>query len=209
MTTPRDDPDNPEFWESRYKEGDTGWDIGQAAPPFVDLLARPDAPAPGTMLVLGSGRGHDAIYFARHSFKVVGVDFAPEAISYARRAAEREGVKVVFVEGDLFELDDAYSHRFDYVLEHTCFSAIPLHRREEYARLVKRLLAPGGLFIALFFAHGRPGGPPFGTDERQVRELFGPHFAIEKLERPSRSVEQRQGAELFALMRPVLHGGET
>jgi hypothetical protein len=30
--------DNPEFWESRYQEQRTPWDLGEVAPPFVALL---------------------------------------------------------------------------------------------------------------------------------------------------------------------------
>jgi SAM-dependent methyltransferase len=87
-------------------------------------------------------------------------------------------------------------------LEHTFFSAIDPGRREEYVRTVRRLLKPGGLLIALFYAHGRPGGPPFTTSEEEVRALFREDFTIERLEVPARSVKPRQGKELLALMRP-------
>ena len=210
LNTPKqpEDPSTPPFWESRYNTGNTGWDIGQPAPPFVDLMAGPDAPPPGTMIVPGCGRGHDAIFFAQQGFKVTGVDFAHAAIEDARRAARRAGVAVDFVERDLFTLPASYDHAFKYVLEHTCFAAIPPARRKEYARLVARLIEPDGLFIALFFTHGNPGGPPFNTTPQEVREIFGPYFSIEKLEPPARSVPQRRGEEHFALMR-LLAGGRV
>src|SRR5438552_1618772 len=85
---PQDNPARTGFWESRYIVGNTGWDIGQPAPPFVDLLSGTDAPAPGSMIVPGCGRGHDAIFFAKHGFTVVGVDFAASAIADARAAAQ-------------------------------------------------------------------------------------------------------------------------
>lgn len=56
------------FWEDRYQTDTARWDIGQAAPPFVQLLASADAPAPGRMVVLGMGRGHDALLFAERGF---------------------------------------------------------------------------------------------------------------------------------------------
>lgn len=200
---PYDNPGTPDFWESRYKEGNTGWDIAQPAPPFVDLLAQPDAPPPGSLIVPGCGRGHDAIFFAQRGFSVVGVDFSRAAIVDARLAAERAGVAVDFVEHDLFALPASYDHKFDYVLEHTCFAAIPPDKRPDYVKLVSRLIAPDGLYIAIFFAHGKPGGPPFNTTAEEIRTLFSPHFSIEKLEPPTRSVEQRKDQELFALMRPL------
>lgn len=27
----------PDFWEARYQQGTTGWDLGEPAPPFVDF----------------------------------------------------------------------------------------------------------------------------------------------------------------------------
>jgi methyl halide transferase len=134
---------------------------------------------------------------------VTGVDFAHAAIEKARVTAQQAGVAVDFVERDLFALPASYDHRFKYVLEHTCFSGIPPGRREEYVRVVARLIQPGGLYIAIFFTHGKPGGPPFNTTPEEVRALFGPYFAIEKLEPPARSVAQRHGEEHFALMRPL------
>jgi SAM-dependent methyltransferase len=198
-----DDPAAPQFWESRYETGDTGWDLGQPAPPFVDLLSGPDAPSVGSMIVLGCGRGHDAIFFAQNGFQVTAVDFSRLALNDAHHNADRAGVEVELVEHDLFSLPASYDHRFDYVLEHTCFAAILPSKRNDYVQVVKRLLKPGGLYVALFFAHGRPGGPPFNTTVEEVRDLFSPYFAIERLEAPSRSIEVRMGKELFALMRPL------
>ena len=192
-----------EFWESHYREGNTAWDLGAPAPPFVDLLAEGVPPAPGSMIVLGAGRGHDALLFARHGFRVTALDFAESAGRETQEAARVVGLSVETVRYDFFALPPEYDGAFDYVLEHTFFVAIDPGRRKEYVRIVRRLLKPGGLLIALFYAHGRPGGPPFTTSADEVRALFGQDFAIERLEVPTRSVKPRQGKELLALMRPV------
>lgn len=198
-----DDPGASLYWERRYQEGNDPWDLGQPAPPFVDLLSGPDAPSAGSIIVLGCGRGHDAIFFAQQGFLVTAVDFARVALDDAREAARQADVSIEFVEHDLFTLPTPYDHKFDYVLEHTCFAAIPPDRRTEYVQVVKRLLKPGGLYIAIFFAHGKPGGPPFNTTVQEVRSLFSADFAIERLEVPASSIEVRMGKELFALMRPL------
>jgi len=195
------DPGAVEFWDNRYQTGDTGWDLGQPAPPFVDLLSGPDALPAGSIIVLGCGRGHDAIFFAQQGFEVTAVDFSRLALNDARQNARRAGVEIEFIEHDLFTLPARYDRRFDYVLEHTCFAAIPPTKRGDYVQVVERLLKPGGLYIALFFAHGKPGGPPFNTTVEEVRSLFSPYFAIERLEVPPRSIEVRMGKELLALMR--------
>jgi SAM-dependent methyltransferase len=191
-----------QFWEGHYQAGNPRWDLGAPAPPFVDLLAEPEPPAPGSMIVLGAGRGHDALLFARHGFEVTALDFAESAVRETRVAARKAGLAVATAQHDFFNLPTEYDSSFDYVLEHTFFSAIDPGRREEYVRIVHRLLKPDGRFIALFFAHGRHGGPPFTTSEDEVRTLFSPHFAIQRLDVPVRSVKQRQGVELLVLLRP-------
>src|SRR5688572_22925855 len=61
------------FWEGRYQEGRTRWDLGGPTPVFAELLESPAAPKPGRTLVVGCGKGHDVLYFARHGFDVLGV----------------------------------------------------------------------------------------------------------------------------------------
>ena len=198
-----DDPTAPPFWEARYLQGDNGWDIAQPAPPFVDLLSEPDAPAPGHMIVLGCGRGHDAIFFARHGFDVVGVDFAHAAIEEARQTAERVPSGITFVEHDMYTLPASYDHTFKYVVEHTCLTAVPPEKRPDYVQLVLRLLAEDGVYLALFLAHGQPIAPPFDISEEEIHTLFDPYFTIERLEPPAHSVDLREGMELFGIMRPL------
>ncbi|MEO8289208.1 MAG: methyltransferase domain-containing protein [Chloroflexota bacterium] len=196
------DPARPDFWEERYRQLDIPWDLSGPAPQFVALAEGAHAPLPGRMIVLGCGRGNDAIFFAGKGFDVTAVDFAPTALQAAEQAAEAAGVKIDFLQADMFALPQAYHHAFDYVLEHTCFAAIPPERREEYVGVVHSLLKSDGLYIAILFAHGRQGGPPFTTDPTEARDLFSPRFSIEQLEITPNSVKQREGKELFGLMRP-------
>jgi methyl halide transferase len=206
MSTPAVPPDQPsisrpDFWEGTYQQGQTGWDLGQAAPPFVGLLTGDDAPPPGRLLVPGCGRGHDALLFARFDFDVTGVDFAPSAVKAATVAARAAGLPATFVEADLFTLGRRWPGRFDYVAEHTCFCAIDPARRPEYVEVVRDVLRPGGELIAIFFAHGRPGGPPYTTDEAEVRALFEPSFDILGLAPATNSVPRRLGQEIVGRLR--------
>ncbi len=189
------------YWDAQYQRGATGWDIGGPAPAFVDLLAGADAPPPGRLIVPGCGRGHDALLFARAGFDVLGVDFAPLAVAEAGAAATQTGVPARFALADLFDLPPAWDRTFDYVLEHTCLSAFAPARRPAYVAAITRLLAPAGRYIAIFFTHGQPGGPPFGITVDEITALFSPRFHIDYLAPPPRSVPQRQGRETFALLR--------
>ena len=59
-------------WEADYARKTDGWDLGGPTPVFEYLLSG-QALAPGRMIVLGAGRGHDARLFARHGFQVTAV----------------------------------------------------------------------------------------------------------------------------------------
>ncbi len=188
----------PEFWESRYQDNTARWDIGQPALAFVNLLESGDRPSPGRLAALGVGRGHDALWFAEHGFDVVGVDFAPSAIAESQAAAAQRNAAADFLQADIFDLPDALTHQFDYVLEHTCFCAIDPSRRSDYVDVVRRLLKPTGEFIGLFWAHSRPGGPPFGSSPQEIRSLFSSHFDVRSLTPVAKSVPKRQNEEYLA-----------
>jgi SAM-dependent methyltransferase len=188
-------------WEQRYQDGQTGWDLGDPAPPFVTLLQSVDAPAPGRMAVLGAGRGHDALLFADRGFEVVGFDLAPSAIAAATQAAQIRQISTRFLQRDIFALEPEFAGQFDYVLEHTCFCAIAPELRTDYVNLVKWLLRPGGELIALFWAHSMPGGPPFGTTVDELQQRFATRFELIAFELAINSVPSRQGAEYLARFR--------
>ncbi|MBI3964070.1 MAG: methyltransferase domain-containing protein [Chloroflexi bacterium] len=192
---------DPAFWEERFQTGTTFWDLGRPAPPLVGLLRRADAPTPGRAAVLGCGAGHDAILFALHGFDVTGFDFAPSAIATAQANARRLRASVRFELADLFDLGRAYPGRFDYVVEHTCFSAIDPTRRPEYVAVVRDILRSGGELLAVFFAHPWPGGPPFTTTAAEINDLFGADFDIQHLDVAQDSVEARRGYELTGTLR--------
>lgn len=182
-------------WNQRYLDGKTGWDIGQAAPPFVSLLQSEQRPASGKVAVLGCGRGFDALLFAEFGFEVIGFDFAETAIESAVNLAQRNQNQVQFQQRDIFDLPREFSYDFDYVVEHTCFCAILPSQRGDYVKVVKSILKPQGQLIGLFFTHNRPGGPPFGSTPTEIQTLFATDFRILRFEPVTNSIPQRRGEE--------------
>jgi len=181
-----------DFWEQRYISLCMPWDIGQAAPPFVKYLTKcfsQKTTATLNVAVLGSGRGHDAFYFAKYkecNFNVYGFDFSDSAIKYCNELKEKDNIQnVVFHKEDFFKLtqDKRWESFFDLVIEHTSLAAIDPKRREEYANLISYLLKPGGNLVGLFFVRPKElGGPPFGITPDEVRLLFQKDFIeIEEL----------------------------
>ena len=190
-------------WEGIYTSGEAGWDLGAAAPPFEDLLATPpEWLAPGRLVNPGCGRGHDAAFFAARGFDVTAVDFADTAITAARAYAEA-APRLDVVQADLFDLPSLGVAPFDLWLEHTCFCAIPVERRPEYAEVARAMVRPGGVVFGLFYRFDPPddAGPPFALSETELLATFADGFERLALETPHRSHAARQGRERLAAFR--------
>jgi len=186
-------------WNDRWAEGETGWDMGHAAPPFVSAVGEGLIEPPGRVLVIGCGAGHDARFLAAQGFDVTGIDVAPLAIERARVLDTEETVD--YRVADLFALPDDGDYRdVDVVLEHTCFCAIPPHRRDEYVGAVARVLRRGGNLLGLFFIIEPEEGPPFGATEAEIRHRFGGDFHICLAREPQDSHPERQGREMLFQM---------
>lgn len=188
------------YWDERYQEQTPRWDLGEAAPAFRSLL-QSNKLKTGKTAVLGCGRGYDALLFAEFGFEVVGFDFAPTAIASAVSLAQTTSSTAQFLERNIFNLVTEFPHHFDYVVEHTCFCAIPPELRPEYVQLVRSILQPKGELIALFFTHNRPGGPPFASTPAQIRQYFAADFELLFLEPVLNSVPSRLGEEHIANFR--------
>jgi len=187
-------------WEMDYQRGGDGWDLGGPNPVFRNLLAAREL-SPGRMIVVCSGRGHDAREFAKHGFQVTAVDFSPSAVNEMERLNDPDA-PVEILQHDLFKLSSRFDGSFDYMLEYTCYCAIDPRRRAEFVDLAVRLLKPGGLYISLAYPISQHmGGPPFSVSVPEMLSLFqerGFHLIERKI--PSDSVPARRGAEELLLL---------
>lgn len=197
------DVNSPNFWQTIYHQGHTGWDLGGPTPVFQRLLQSGAYP-PGHMMVLGAGLGHDARLFARAGFQVTAVDFAPAAVQYMRLHNDAQA-PVAVVKSDIFSLPPLLSGQFDYVLEYTCYCAIDPQRHAEYARVVAGLLKPGGTYIALAFpTDARDGGPPFAVSPEELIDLLQEEgLTLQHSELPADSVGPRRGREELLILSKV------
>jgi cyclopropane fatty-acyl-phospholipid synthase-like methyltransferase len=188
-------------WENRYQEGTAGWDLGQAAPPLISFFEHEAGLQPGKTVVLGCGKGHDAILLAQHGFAVTGIDFAPSAIAAARQKAQQLGIEIDFQQQDIFALAPELLGKFDYVVEHTFFCAIAPSQRQDYVQVVRSLLKPDGKLIGLFWLHDRPDGPPYGCSVNALNQLLENNFNQLSLTPvpAQKSVPKRAGEEYLGV----------
>jgi len=192
-------PLSPEGWEARYRDDDTGWDLGGPPPALVKLLDDL-GDAKLKVLVPGAGFGNDAIAWAAARHAVTTVDYAASAVAGAIERAKAAKVALEVLEHDLFDLPDALNQSFDAVWEQTCFCAIHPDRRAAYVESIAGVLKPGGAFYGLFWNHSMEDGPPFDVTPDHVRDIFGGRFVIESLQ-PAHASDERRPNEFVAAMR--------
>jgi SAM-dependent methyltransferase len=197
-----DDVSDPKFWDAAYDEKRDGWDLGDVTPPIARALA--ELRGPGRAIVFGCGRGHEVRAAARAGFfDVVGVDFAEQPIADAARMTPPDLAKhIEWRRADIFGLEEEGA--FDLLIEHTSYCAIDPKRRDEWMRVARKVLKPGGTLLGLFYAHDRSGGPPYATtrdDARAALERNG--FRIERSETPTDSIERRRDNEFLVIAKAV------
>ena len=198
-------------WDQRYREGGDGWELGRPAPPLEHFLRQhPAAPRPGGLvLVPGCGRGHEAALLAELGFEVVGLDFSAEAIREARRLHGSHRPQLRWLQADLFDGEARRAAGLQPgslagVVEHTCFCAIDPALREAYRATVTALLRPGGWLLGLFFCHGRPGGPPYGSDPHELERSWR-HAGLEpRIWQPAQGSVPQRSDEWLGLWRQPL-----
>ena len=192
---------NQTDWEGRYEEGDTPWDKGEPSPGLVDFLATHPELAKRQVAVPGCGAGHDARAWARAGFQVWGFDCAPSAVRLSQEKTQAAGLGARFSRLDF--LAEPPPTTFDWVFEHTFFCAIDPARRADYVRAVRRCLKPDGQLLAVHYMLRDTDGPPFGTTQHDLMDLFAPHFDLVQGWIP-RSYPNRIGLELMLWWRVKL-----
>ena len=184
------------YWNERYLNVNTPWDIGTISTPlqnYFDGLADKEL----RILIPGAGKAHEAIYLHRQGFSNVYVcDWAASAFDLLKEEVP-DFPEEHLVVGDFFDLQLP----IDLVVEQTFFCAIDPSLRTKYVQKMHDLLDDQGKLVGLLFANEfeRPG-PPFGGTADQYRKLFSPHFDIIKLDIAPDSIKPRLGNELFVLL---------
>lgn len=181
-----------DFWNQRYVDGNTGWDLGKVSPPikaYIDQQLDKEL----KILVPGAGNAHEVSYLYQQGFRNVHVlDFAPLAIQGFLDKHPDFPASQAHV-ANFFDFEGT----FDLIIEQTLFCAIDPSLRSDYAEKSSSLLSKGGKLVGLLFNREFDGGPPFGGSKVEYIERFAPHFSEVMMEECHNSIEPRQGSELF------------
>lgn len=188
---------NKNYWNERWKNEETGWDIGYASPPIEDYLSQYENKN-AKILIPGCGNAHEAEFLPEKGFKDVTIldisDFVVNTLK--ERFKNHPEIKVVCE--DFFKHDGKY----DLMIEQTFFCAIPTAMRNDYAKKSAELLNENGRIIGVMFNKlFEKQGPPFGGTFDEYQMVFKDNFEIEKMEDCYNSIPQRLGNEFFITLK--------
>jgi len=189
---------NREYWEMRYSNNETGWDVGTVSKPlkeYFDGLKEKNI----SILIPGAGNAWEAIYLYNSGFSDVTVlDLATHPLNNIRERCPS------FPENKLIQTDFfEYAGKHDLIIEQTFFCALDPAFRRAYAEKMAELLNNNGILAGVLFDRSFEGGPPFGGCMEEYVSYFEPYFKFIVFEPCRNSIEPRQGTELFMILRKL------
>jgi SAM-dependent methyltransferase len=180
-----------DFWNDRYRDDQTGWDLGMVSPPlkfWIDTILDKNL----RILIPGAGNAYEVDELIQQGFtSITVIDIAPIVMERLKdRYKNYPQVKLVL--GDFFELTAS----FDVVLEQTFFCAIDPSLRSAYVNKMAEIIVPDGQLLGVLFDRSFEGGPPFGGSASEYQSLFSPHFDV-KISPCNYSHPAREGSEVL------------
>ena len=182
------------YWDKRYQDHETGWDMGKPSPPlkeYIDQLINKDI----AVLIPGCGNAYEAVYMLQQGFtNITLVDISPLLVdAVEKRLSNYTGKQLRVICDDFFNLQQ----KFDLILEQTFFCALDPSLRKAYADKMYNILNPGGKLVGVLFNRSFDESPPFGGNKEEYEKLFAGRFHIKVIEHCYNSIEKRKGNELF------------
>lgn len=183
---------SPSFWNSKYENQTTGWDLGEVSPPiktYIDQIEDKEI----RILIPGAGNAYEAKYLIEKGFtNITVIDIAPILVKKLKKEWKGNS-SINIIEGDFFKHEGSY----DLIIEQTFFCAIAPSLRDKYVNKMSSLLSHDGALCGLLFNRHFEGGPPFGGNVDEYKKRFEDKLKIKTMEECYNSYPARQGSELW------------
>lgn len=186
-------PFNKTFWDAKYTNHKTGWDIGCISTPlkiYIDQLINKKL----KILIPGAGNGYEIEYLHKKGFTnltVVDISNQP-LINIKNRIPNFPSERLILQ--NFFHHTESY----DLIFEQTFFCALHPTLRQLYVTKMHESLSTNGKLVGVLFnLKFSEDEPPFGGTFKEYHELFNKCFSIKLLETCYNSIKQRAGSELF------------
>ncbi len=190
------DTQNIDFWEKKYVNKSTGWDIGYISTPiktYIDQIENKEL----KILIPGAGNSYEAEYLHEKGFKnVIVIDWAQSALANIKNRVSDFPSKNLIA-------SDFFLHKgsYDMIIEQTFFCAINTDLREKYVEKTHSLLKEKGKIVGLLFDIPLfEDHPPFGGCKAEYLPMFEKYFTIKTMEKAYNSIEPRKDNELFIIL---------
>jgi SAM-dependent methyltransferase len=172
-----------------YAIGFHPWEGLAEHPPFaeklLELVAREEAgrePPYGQALDLGCGSAVWGVRLAQKGWQVTGIDVVEKAIRRARERAERAGVRMRLVRGDVTALRAAgVGSDFRLILDTGTFHGLTEEQRQAMGDEVNACTARDATVLLDCFAPRRRGPLPRGASRDEIEAAF-PAWEVEAIE---------------------------
>lgn len=194
-----DTQEEKDYWTERYKNQNTGWDIGYASTPlrtYIDQITNKSI----KILIPGAGNAYEAQYLWELGFKnIVVIDISEIPLKdFKKRIPDFPENQLVHA--NFFKHQESY----DLILEQTFFcSFVPTDQnRIAYAKHMASLLVPTGKLVGVWFDFPLTNDMekrPFGGDKSLYLNYLKPYFKTVSFEPCYNSIAPRQGKELFGI----------
>ncbi len=184
---------NSNYWEERYSNQETGWDVGKITTPLKEYIDQIEDKSI-KILIPGAGNSYEFEYLINNGFENVYVlDFAQSPLDNIKKRIPNCNTNQL-IKSDFFE----HIGNYDLIIEQTFFCALEPSLRKDYVQKMKSLLTPKGKIVGLLFQFPLTEvGPPFGGSKGEYISLFEYDFEIKTLETANNSIKPRQENELF------------
>ncbi|MEO6135700.1 MAG: methyltransferase domain-containing protein [Ginsengibacter sp.] len=183
---------DPNYWDQRYLDDNTGWDMHQPSPPlksYIDTLEDKNL----RILIPGCGNAHEARYLLEKGFKnVTLIDFSKVVTDRLKEIYKELPVQII--NENFFE----HSGTYDIILEQTFFCALPHPLQEKHPKKCIELLNKNGRIAGVFFNKKfADTEPPYIRDTEEYKMIFSPYFDSLQFADCKNSIAPRMGTELF------------
>jgi SAM-dependent methyltransferase len=188
------------YWNERWEQDDTGWDVGYAAPAICNYVDKHILDKEASILIPGCGNAYEAAYLASAGYtNITIIDIAPILIKNLQQKFKKYP-NVNVIHGDFF----LHKGQYDFIIEQTFFCALPVDMRSHYVLQCATLLKENGIIFGLLFNKDFvTEGPPFGGHEAEYQSLFQPYFSMQQMAITQDSILPRKGTELFFVMKKL------
>jgi len=158
-------------WESRYQQGQTGWDRCGVSPNLLYWLENKIL-KPCRILVPGCGNGHEVLALAEKGFDVVAIDIAQSPIETLIKSFKINWLQAELIQTDFLSWE--CKKPFDAIYEQTSLCALHPSEWNRYENCLYDWLTSKGQLFAHFIQTGKNSGPPFHCDIHVMVNLFSP-----------------------------------